>query len=67
MRREEEEVFPLAMKLLDPGDWEIIDRAFVENRDPLAAMREERNMREFLDRIVRLAPPPIGVGPELKN
>jgi len=66
MRKEEEEVFPLALKLLAPSDWEVIDRAFAENRDPLAAIREERNIRDILDRIVRLAPPPIGVGPELK-
>jgi hemerythrin-like domain-containing protein len=62
MRREEEEVFPLALQLLGPGDWAVIDRAFAENRDPVAAIREKRNMEEFLDRIVNLAPPPIGVG-----
>lgn len=67
MHKEEEEVFPLAMKLLSPADWEVIDRAFAENRDPLASIREERNIREILDRIIKLAPPPIGVGPELKS
>lgn len=66
MRKEEEEVFPLALKLLAPGDWEVIDRAFAENRDPLTTLHEERSMREILERIVNLAPPPIGVGPELR-
>ena len=67
MRKEEEEVFPLAMKLLSPGDWEVIDRAFIENRDPLASIHEERDIQNILERIVNLAPPPIGVGPELKH
>ena len=67
MKKEEEEVFPLALKLLTPKDWAAIDRAFADNRDPLASLREERNMREVLDRIVNLAPPPVGVGPDLKD
>lgn len=36
MRKEEEQLFPLAEKLFTPQDWAAIDRAFEENRDPLA-------------------------------
>jgi len=36
MRKEEQELFPLAEKLFTPEDWAAIDRAFEENRDPLA-------------------------------
>ena len=36
MRKEEEQLFPLAEKLFTPEDWAAIDRAFEENRDPLA-------------------------------
>lgn len=61
MRKEEEEVFPLALELLTPADWDVIDRAFAENRDPLTGMRERQDQAEIIERIVRLAPPPIGV------
>ena len=63
MKKEEEEVFPLAMKLLASGDWAAIDRAYEDSRDPFIAAQEKRDLSEILDRIVRLAPPPIGVGP----
>ena len=63
MRKEEERVFPLAEKLLKQEDWASIDRAFEQNRDPLAAERETRDFQKLFTRIVDLAPPPIGVGP----
>ena len=40
MRKEEEQVFPLAQKLLKPEDWAAIDAAFEKSRDPLAAGRD---------------------------
>jgi len=36
MRKEEEQLFPLADRLLTPEDWAALDRAFDENRDPVA-------------------------------
>jgi len=63
MRREEDELFPLAHQLLTPLDWVIIDAAFAENRDPLAAERDQKDLDRLFTRIVTLAPPPIGVGP----
>ena len=64
MRVEEEQLFPLAEKLLTPDDWHVIDRAFAENRDPLAAERDTRDFQKLFSRIVNIAPPPIGVGPQ---
>jgi len=64
MQKEESFVFPLAQRLLSAADWQAIDRAFAENRDPLAAQRESRDFEKLFDRIVNLAPPPIGIGPE---
>ena len=64
MRKEEDIVFPLAERLLSASDWQAIDRAFEENRDPLAGERGTRDFEKLFDRIVSLAPPPIGVGPE---
>ena len=63
MRKEEEKVFPLAEKLLTAADWQAIDRAFEENRDPLASERDTKDFQKLFSRIVNLAPPPIGVGP----
>lgn len=63
MRKEENEVIPLAEKLLTAADWTEMDRAFEENRDPLAAERDTRDFEKLFTRIVNLAPPPIGVGP----
>lgn len=63
MRKEEEQVFPLAEKLFTPSDWDALDRAFKANADPLANDREERDFRKLFSRIVSLAPPPVGVGP----
>lgn len=63
MSKEEERVFPLAEKLFTRSDWEAIDKAFLENADPLANDRNERDFRRLFSRIVSLAPPPVGVGP----
>jgi hypothetical protein len=38
MRKEEEQLFPLAEKLLTPEDWSALDRAFEEHRDPIATV-----------------------------
>ena len=64
MRKEEELLFPLAEKLLTKEDWAGIDRAFEENRDPLAGSRNTRDFDKLFERIVELAPPPIGLGSE---
>ena len=63
MRKEEEQLFPLARKLLTPLDWVTIDEAFRENLDPLAAERETKDFEKLFERIVNIAPPPIGIGP----
>jgi hemerythrin-like domain-containing protein len=63
MRKEEERLFPLALGILTPLDWVMIDAAMEEHTDPLAAAREERNFDKLFNRIVNIAPPPIGVGP----
>lgn len=64
MHKEESVVFPMAERLLTAQDWQAIDRAFLENRDPLAADRDARDFEKLFERIVNLAPPPIGVGPD---
>ena len=61
MRKEEEQVLPLAEKHLTEGDWRWIEEAFAGNRDPIADLRE-RDFEQLYDRIVNLAPAPVGLG-----
>jgi hemerythrin-like domain-containing protein len=64
MNREEQDVMPAAEQALTAQDWEPIDAAFASNDDPLVGVDARREMRELFRRIVNLAPPPIGVGPD---
>lgn len=60
MTKEEDTVFPLALELLGPADWAVIDRAFEENHDPLADTRDAQDLKQTLNRIVKLASAPGG-------
>jgi hemerythrin-like domain-containing protein len=64
MRTEEKEVFPLAEKYLSVADWEVIDAAFLGHTDPMLGAKSGSRYDALFTRIVNLAPPPIGVGPE---
>ncbi len=64
MRTEEMEVFPLAQEYLRPDDWAAIDEAFSANTDPLRGVEVQEGFDDLFRRIVNLAPPPIGVGPD---
>ena len=66
MRREEDEVLPLAAKALTDEDWQAIDAAFASNSDPIVGVPASKAFRELFRRIVAIAPPPWGVGPEAK-
>jgi len=60
MRKEEERLFPLALELLKPADWERIDRAFEKNRDPLAG-HDAADFDKLFQRIAEIAPEPVGL------
>ena len=64
MRAEEDEVLPLAEKHLSAADWEAIDAAFLGHVDPMFGAETAGEYDALFSRIVNLAPPPIGVGPE---
>jgi len=64
MRQEEDEVLPLAADALNDEDWSMIDAAFASNADPIVGVTATREFRALFRRIVSLAPPPLGVGPE---
>ncbi len=66
MRKEEEQLLPLAEEHLTADDWKKIDAAFDSNLDPFSGVRE-RDFQALFSRIVSLAPAPIGVGEQWKR
>jgi len=66
MRKEEQDLLPLAEEHLTPGDWEMIATAFAANRDPISDLRE-KDFAALFSRIVTLAPAPIGLGEPWKK
>jgi len=63
MRREEEEVLPLAATALAPEDWDAIDAAFASNNDPVVGVPASKAFRELFRHLAAIMPPPLGVGP----
>ena len=63
IEREEDQVLPLAVAILTPDDWSAIDAAFSAHQDPFTSNENIKEFRHLFREIVRLAPPPIGVGP----
>jgi hemerythrin-like domain-containing protein len=63
MRREERDILPMARAHLTPADWQVIDAAFTGGAVPLFNDATAESFDRLFDLIVRLAPPPIGVGP----
>jgi hemerythrin-like domain-containing protein len=63
MGTEEKEVLPLAEKHLTAPDWKVIDAAFLGHTDPMLGTNAGIEYDALFDRIFKLAPPPIGMGP----
>lgn len=63
MRREEDQVLPLAERVLSDDDWSSIAKAFKENDDPLFGIKPKEEFERLFRRVLNLAPPPIGLGP----
>ena len=61
MRKEEQQLLPLAQRCLTAEDWKAIDGAFAANLDPVAGM-QERDYEKLFSRIANLAPAPVGLG-----
>ena len=62
IRSEEKDVIPLARETLVAEDWAEIDRAFLDNDDPLFGEKAKAEFRELFHRIASLAPDSIGLG-----
>jgi hemerythrin-like domain-containing protein len=64
MRLEEEQILPLAERVLTADDWSELDEAFARNRDPMTGHTPDAEYRALFTRIVNLVPAPIGLGRE---
>jgi hemerythrin-like domain-containing protein len=64
MRKEEEQVLPLAVEALAAEDWAAIDAAFASNDDPVVGVPASKAFRELFRHLVAVMPAPYGVGPE---
>lgn len=62
MRKEERDIMPLARRVLSADDWTAVEAAFAAHRDPLAGASTD-DYEALFQRIVTLAPAPIGLGP----
>ncbi|WP_428826483.1 hemerythrin domain-containing protein [Azonexus sp. IMCC34842] len=60
MKTEEEVLIPLAESLLQPEDWAEIDATFLENDNPLFGIKPKEEAERLYQRILALAPAPIG-------
>jgi hemerythrin-like domain-containing protein len=65
MRLEEDELMPLAAEVLDREDWAKVEAAFASHRDPLSGVGAESAPQEIFQRILSLAPQPIGLADPL--
>jgi branched-chain amino acid transport system ATP-binding protein len=62
IRTEERELLPLAKEVLTPADWIEVNRAFLDNMDPLFGAQAKEEFRELYHRIAALAPESVGLG-----
>jgi hemerythrin-like domain-containing protein len=61
MSCEEQDLLPLAERALSEQDWAAIEHAFAQDDDPLAELRD-KGFEKLYNRILSLAPAPIGLG-----
>ncbi len=67
IQTEEQEIFPLARKVLTEQDWLPINQAFMDNDDPLFGTNARAKYQGLLHKIVNLAPAPIGLGASIAS
>jgi hemerythrin-like domain-containing protein len=61
MTCEEKELLPLAERVLSEKDWAAVEKAFAQNEDPIADLREQ-DFDALYTRILSLVPAPVGLG-----
>lgn len=64
IEREEQELLPLALRVLTPEDWDEIAAGFGTHRDPLGGVTVNKEFRQLFREIANLTPAPFGLGPK---
>ena len=59
MRKEEQQLLPLAIEHLTAEDWQRVESAFGDNSDPLFGKELAAEYRQLYQSIVELTPPPL--------
>ena len=59
---EEREILPRAREVLTESDWEEIDAAFGENRDPMFGDQWSDEFSTLFNKLVNSLPSPLGLG-----
>ena len=62
IRAEEQDIYPLARDVLTPDDWAEIDKAFLDNDDPVFGREARAEFRELFHKVASLAPVSVGLG-----
>lgn len=62
MRKEEDDLLPIAERTLAAEDWAAIGQAFRENDNPLFGIKPKEEAERLYQKILSLAPAPIGYG-----
>ncbi len=62
IRVEEQQVLPVAERVLSASDWAELDTVFMKNRDPLTHREPDDVYRPLFMRILKTLPAPIGLG-----
>jgi hemerythrin-like domain-containing protein len=66
MKLEENLILPAANDCFSAGDWEAVDAAFAQNKDPLLGGSYGKEYEKLFSLITTITPAPIGVGPALE-
>lgn len=64
---EEKEILPLARSSLEASDWQRIDAAFGENRDPMFTPEWNTEFSLLFNSLVNTLPAPVGLGESWKT
>ncbi len=61
MRKEEQEIMPIAQRVLGNAEWAELNAEWAAHHDPLAGIESGDDYERLLDRIIELAPAPLGI------
>ncbi len=61
MRKEEQEIMPIAQRVLGDAEWAELNAEWAAHHDPLAGIESGDDYERLLDRIIELAPAPLGI------